>query len=122
MTKLKIVASAIIRNKENKVLAIQVKDDFSDNILIPPGGRVEYFETMRECIKRECKEEINVDVVIGKPLAIMEKQYADGYWTFILFDAKIVKGRIRPTKNEVKAFKWIDIEQFANYELIRWIV
>ena len=70
------VTCAIIRNGEEEVLVVQ-RGEKTDH---PykwefPGGKVHAGETEEECIVREIKEELSMDIVIVGSLAAVEHDY-----------------------------------------------
>lgn len=120
--KIKIVASVLIRNEKGKILAITVKDTDGKKINIAPGGRVEVKETARECAIREVKEEVGVDIKIDCIEGILEKEYSDGFWTFILYRGRIVDGSVKNMEeDEITNLRWVDITMLDNYENIMWV-
>lgn len=119
--KSKIVASGIIK-KGNTVLALKIKHKSGKSELIPPGGRLETFETLRECVAREIKEEVNLEVKVGELIGVMEKEYEDGIWTFLYYDISVNSGQIKICDSEeVDELVWIKLEEFTDYKLIRWL-
>jgi 8-oxo-dGTP diphosphatase len=70
------VTCAIIRNEEDEVLIVQ-RGEESDHPLKWefPGGKVSAGETPEECILREIKEELSMDIVIVAKLPEVEHDY-----------------------------------------------
>jgi len=69
--------SAIIINKKNEFLLVNLKS-FEDKYFAIPGGGVEREETLKDAVYREIKEELNIEkrslLLIGKSdLPIMVK-------------------------------------------------
>lgn len=120
--KVKFVASALIENNEGKVLAIKLKDTNGEEMFIPPGGRPELGETLRECVIREVKEEVGIDIEIISIAGILEKLYESGIWTFVLYHARIIKGKVQNNEcEEIKMIKMIDLKDLDNYKSIHWL-
>ena len=65
INRISIRAKAIIKNSKNQILLACVNDNYH-----LPGGHLEKNETFYECLKREIKEEVGVDLKekIGKPI------------------------------------------------------
>lgn len=53
----------IIQNSQ--LLTIKNRDPLGDFYILPGGGQ-EYHKTLHEALRRECKEEIDVEIVIGR--------------------------------------------------------
>ncbi|MFA6274453.1 MAG: NUDIX domain-containing protein [Candidatus Paceibacterota bacterium] len=104
------VAGIII--EDNKILFLLGK---GYKELWTPGGKLEEGETNEECLKRELKEEIGVDLVEAK----FFKEY-DGPSFYrhsertknIMYLAKI-SGDIKPDM-EIESFVWLSGEDFIN--------
>jgi len=59
----KEVACGIMFNKENKILmGLRPSNKEDANFWEFPGGKRENNETIEECLKREWKEELNLDI------------------------------------------------------------
>jgi 8-oxo-dGTP diphosphatase len=119
---IKIVVSAIIRNKENKVLAVKLAKEIVGGVWVPPGGKLEENETARECLIRELNEELDIEVELGEIVGITEEKYPDGEWVFILYDAEIIKGEPKCMEpGKILEVGYVEIEQIKKHELIKWV-
>jgi 8-oxo-dGTP diphosphatase len=88
------VTCAIIE-KNGEILAAQR----SENMSLPlewefPGGKIEINETPEECITRELKEELNIEVKIVKKLMPHVHHYAEKSVELIPFICSIEHGEI----------------------------
>jgi ADP-ribose pyrophosphatase YjhB (NUDIX family) len=46
-----------------------------DNFWSLPGGRCELLENSKDCIIREYKEEMNIEITVGRPLFFVEHDF-----------------------------------------------
>lgn len=119
---IKVVGSALIKNEEGKYLAVKLNKEIIGGVFVPPGGKLEQNETIRECIIREVKEELNIDIEIKKLEAITEEEYADGHWVFIMYGASIISGTPQIMEPEkILEIKWVDLSEFKNSNSIRFL-
>lgn len=118
----KIIASGLLFDNKGKVLIITLKDTNNNLIKIAPGGRVKSGETLRDCLIREFKEEVGINIKIEKLFGILEKEYEDGIWTIIYFKVNKVSGRINNNEpDEIKEVSFVELSQLDNYSNISWI-
>lgn len=100
------VTCAIIRNEEDEVLVVQ-RGEATDH---PykwefPGGKVGKGETEEECIMREVKEELSMDIVICRRLPEVEHDYGNKQIRLIPFICDTLDEL--PFLSEHHDFKWI---------------
>ena len=69
------VKALIINSKGNIILA------FNNNTYQFPGGHVDNDESIDECMKREIKEEVGIDVEVGDPFLSIETYDNDYFGT-----------------------------------------
>lgn len=67
---------ALIKNNEGKVLVLKQSDPTISGFgqYHPPGGIIEYGETLIECVAREVEEEVGVRPVVSKLFDVGEWQ------------------------------------------------
>lgn len=67
---------ALIKNDEGKVLVLKQSDPTisGTNQYHPPGGMIEFGETIVECVAREVEEEIGIRPMVGKFFSVGEWQ------------------------------------------------
>ena len=76
--KIRAVAIAVIKRK-NEVLAVACHDPVkNEKFYRLPGGGIEFGETAAEALQREFKEEIGVEISVGKKLGVYENIFTFG--------------------------------------------
>ena len=88
-----------------------------------PGGKIEQNETVKDCIKREIKEEIGIEVLVKNCLTVIEHQYSQFQVTLFVHDCQYIKGT--PQTIECDEIRWVNLSELdrytfpeANYEII----
>lgn len=113
------VACAIIR-KDGRILVVQR----SEAMKLPlkwefPGGKIEVGESDEACIKREIKEELNIDIDIVSRLNPADFDYPDFSIHLIPFVANFVSGEVKLTehkqyllitKEELEGLDWAEAD------------
>jgi 8-oxo-dGTP diphosphatase len=108
------VSCALIIN-EKKILACLRGADFDNQGRWEfPGGKVELGETPEECIVREVKEELLVDVVVRKKLEEVDYDYDTHKITLVPFICEIEEGIPVPVEHEI--IEWFDIVDFEKFD------
>jgi 8-oxo-dGTP diphosphatase len=100
------VTCAIIRNEDNEVLVVQ-RGENSDHPFNWefPGGKVNEGESEEDCIMREIKEELSIDIVICNRMADVEYNYGKKYILLIPFICDTLE--YLPLLSEHVDFKWL---------------
>src|SRR5690554_1430426 len=93
---MKIIVTCAIIEKGNRVLVVQR----SDKMKLPlkwefPGGKIEKGESERDCLKREIREELNIEIETVKRLTPSTFIYPDISIELIPFIVKQVGGDLR---------------------------
>jgi 8-oxo-dGTP diphosphatase len=109
------VSCSIIVNSIGQVLVTQR----SINMPLPlkwefPGGKIEENETAEECLIREIKEELNIDIKITGSLSPNDHQYPDKLIRLIPFICKQTGGEI--ILKEHADYKWLDVKDLLDLD------
>ena len=91
-----------------------------------PGGKIEAKETPEECLEREVKEEININIRINKFLGKIKHQYSHFSITLNAFECTFVGGKIKAIEcSKVKKIKLTDISKYAfpkaNHKIFKFL-
>lgn len=78
------------------------------------GGKVEKGESKQDALKRECMEEIGVEISVGDKFAEVTHSYPNIEVHLTLFNASIVRGE--PVMREHIGMEWITPQQIPNFE------
>lgn len=100
---------------DNKILVTQR----SEKMKLPlkwefPGGKLEQNESETDCIKREIKEEINIEIEITKKLSNSIYDYGTFKINLIPFVSNFVSGEI--ILSEHKDYKLLDKSELLNLD------
>jgi len=92
-----IVVTAGVMTEHGKILVTQRKKDSPQGLLWEfPGGKVKKGEEPREALRRELKEELDVDVEVGTILEAVYHFYPDYPIILLVYHCSIHKGVLRP--------------------------
>jgi 8-oxo-dGTP diphosphatase len=109
------VTCAVIRNEENQVLVVQ-RGETTDHPLKWefPGGKIDDGESEEECIIREVREELSMDIVICSRLANVSHDYGIKNILLIPFVCDTLDEL--PMLSEHVAFRWIGSDELMKVD------
>lgn len=109
------VTCAIIRNEDDQVLVVQ-RGEHTDHPLKWefPGGKVNDGESDEDCIIREIREELSIEIVICGRLPVVEHDYGHKQIRLIPFICDTLEEL--PFLSEHVDFKWIDPEELVEVD------
>ena len=107
MKKIEVVAGIVCR--ENKILATQRGyGEFKDGWEFP-GGKLGAGETKVDALKRELREELDMEVVVGDLLETVEYDYPQFHLTMHCYLCQLVKEEF--VLKEHEAARWLEKNQ-----------
>jgi len=112
---MKKVTAAIIKKKDKYLITQRARNDQLALMWEFPGGKVEVGESPQESLKREIKEELNLDVLVKDQLATSIYEYDSGTIELLAYSAVIVGGALK--LNIHNDAKWVTPEQLSSYDL-----
>ena len=117
MEKHPMLVTAAIIEKDNKFLITQRPDDgrHNANKWEFPGSKLEFGEQPRECLEREIKEELGIEVKAEDIFAISSHVYGEKHVVLLGFHCKLISGDIQ--KHDISDFKWVSKEDIGNYDI-----
>ncbi len=110
-----VTAAAMIRN--GKVLIAQREAGSHMEFRWEfPGGKLEPEETPEECIIREIKEELDMDIGVIDIYKVVKFNYEEKDILLLCYLCRVLKGEGKAL--ECNDFKWVSREELANYEFV----
>lgn len=115
----------IIRN--GCLLLVEV-DDGAGRWWCLPGGRQRFGETIEECVRRECHEELDCEVAVGRCLMVRELigprksgpvgKVKDKHLLELFFLGELKsEPKMIPSDKELVQIRWIDLSELETVNL-----
>ncbi len=79
-----------------------------------PGGKVRPGETLPDCLRREVKEELGIEVRVGEKFETVTWRYPDRTLVLHFFRCGVAGGQVTP--QEGQAFAWVAPEELERYQ------
>ena len=108
------VAAAIFRRSGRIYLCRRDEGGSCANLWEFPGGKLETGETPEECLIRECREELRVEIVPDGLYKQFDYDYPDKSIRFYFFDARIIRGE--PLLTVHTEAKWLWPRELTQYD------
>lgn len=109
-----VVGAAVVTNRKNEVLIAQRRDrDMLGGLWEFPGGKQETGETIQQCVIRELKEELGINVDVEKFLLTVRHAYSHFTMDMHTYFARIRSGRPRPL--HCQDYRWVNISRLRKF-------
>ena len=104
------VGVGVILLKNNKVLLGKRKNAHGEGTWSLPGGKLHFGESVKDCIKREAKEETNLDIEVAKIVSVANDINYETHYITIGVLAKNIKGELKLMEpNKASDWKWFEL-------------
>lgn len=81
-----------------------------------PGGKIERGEEPKDALKREIREELNIEIEVNELLTTVEYDYPEFHLTMHCYFCSIISGQ--PLLLEHKDARWLSSEKL---ESVKWL-
>lgn len=110
----KIGVAVIINDKEEILIDKRLPKGLMANLWEFPGGKIEAGETPQDCIKREIKEELGIDIMVNHHLIDITHDYSELTVTLSVYICQIIRGK--PQTLQCAQILWVKVSQLHNFE------
>ncbi|WP_341417444.1 8-oxo-dGTP diphosphatase MutT [Paenibacillus filicis] len=108
------VAAAIIENEQGQILiARRRKGKSQEGLWEFPGGKLERGESPEECLRRELREEMQIEIDPYAYFATNDHDYGSVCVRLIAYKAAYLSGEIALIDHD--AYRWIRLEELGEY-------
>lgn len=111
----KVVGAAVILDPAGRVMIAQRKPEggMLAGLWEFPGGKLQEGETMEQCIARELREEMGVELEVGRHLTTVNHAYSHFTIELHAHFARIVSGEVRHI--DCAGHAWVEKDGFDAY-------
>lgn len=109
-----IIVTAAIIEDGGKILITQRKKGANEELKWEfPGGKLEEGESPEECLIREIKEELGIDIEVEQAFDIIYHEYSKITILLLVYKCKLLGGNIQAI--DCNDFVWILPEEMTKY-------
>lgn len=110
-----IVTAAVIHQDGVVLIAQRPPDGLLGGLWEFPGGKLQEGEDLPTCLHREIREELAVDIAVGKDFGVYEHAYTHFRVTLHAFICSLIRGEPQPL--EASAIRWVKPEELAGFPM-----
>ena len=110
----KIIAAGVIFKRGSILIQQRLSKGLLGGLWEFPGGKVEAGESLEQCVGREVREELGIEIRVGAEIIAVEHAYSHFSITLHAFRCEFVSGRVK--LSSAQKFKWVKpgaLEQYA---------
>lgn len=112
-----LVAAGIIHRDGRVLIGQRRKEDRHPYKWEFPGGKVEHRETPQAALKRELKEELQIEAHVGSELARYEHEYPGGSHVHLLFFA-VPDFSGDPDPRVFEQISWVELQSLPEMDFL----
>lgn len=110
----KQIGVAVIWNNEGQILIDRRRQDgLLGGLWEFPGGKIEPNESIEDCIRREIREELDIDIIVGDRLVTVDHAYSHFRVTLNVHHCRYVSGNPKPL--ECDEIRWVALDDLHIY-------
>jgi A/G-specific adenine glycosylase len=107
------IGAAMIRKRGRLLITQRPLEGMLGGLWEFPGGKRQRGETLTDCVAREIREELGIEIEVGQRVARVDHSYSHFRITLHAFDCTQISGRVR--KIGVADFRWVKPEELENF-------
>jgi 8-oxo-dGTP diphosphatase len=111
---MKDVTAALIIKDEKILICKRSKNDKQGGKWEFPGGKIEAGETQKECLKREIKEELDLNIKVNDKIGENIYEYPGGSIKLIAFYADLLDGDLKLNVHD--DYKWVTRDKLKEFD------
>ena len=111
------VTGALIKKNDKYLIGRRGPNEKSPGLWEFPGGKIEKGETPIECIKRELKEELNINAEIGDLVTKYNYDYPNVSYLLYFFKIKSYVGEFKIIVHD--KLEWVSLNDFHKYDFLQ---
>ena len=111
------VTGALIKKNDKYLIGRRGPNEKSPGLWEFPGGKIEKGETPIECIKRELKEELNINAEIGDLVTKYNYDYPNVSYLLYFFKVKSYIGEFKIIVHD--KLEWVSLHDFHKYDFLQ---
>ena len=109
------VVTGLLRKNGKIVLGLRPQGESLAGAWEFPGGKIDQGETPEQALKRELKEEIDIDAEIGQLRIVHTHSYGERGVLLMFFDVNFWKGEPKTVYHE--ELRWADPSELATLQI-----
>ena len=110
----KVIGVAAIWNEQKQILIDRRRQEgLLGGLWEFPGGKLEAGETVEECIQREIKEELGIEIEVGDRLITIDHAYSHFSVTLMVHQCRHLSGIPQPI--ECDEVRWVTLDEIEQY-------
>lgn len=106
---------AVIRNDQDEILLVLRNRNPEKGTWSIPGGKVDPYENLEDCVIREIKEEVNLDVEVKGLLCMAQtiRPENEEHWVSAIYEVAVKSGEARNMEPDgaIADLKWFRMDQ-----------
>jgi A/G-specific adenine glycosylase len=106
----------VIWKGESLLIAQRPLDGLLGGMWEFPGGKQEEGETLPECLQRELREELDIEVSVGDKITVVRHAFTHFRITVYAFDCRYASTG-SPKAVGVRAWRWVALDELDDYAL-----
>ncbi|TQR41414.1 NUDIX domain-containing protein [Paenibacillus popilliae] len=111
----KLGVGAVIRNHKDEILLVKRNRNPEQGTWSIPGGKLDMYESLEECVIREVKEEVNLDITVTQLLCTAEtiRPEHDEHWVSLIYDTTVQGGEARNNEADgaIGDMRWFSLDK-----------
>lgn len=107
------VTAGVIYKDEKFLITLRPPKGLLGGLWEFPGGKKEQGERLEDCLKREIKEELGIEIEVCEPIVRVKHAYTHFRITLHVYRCRYVLGRVKPVACD--DFRWISKDELDGF-------